>query len=337
MVSFAVSDWQKRGKSSFATGLVVCVCLFAMLTLLPVRLLAAETLRLNQSVMVTENYVRLGDIFLGLQDSLSGTPVMASPAIGGQKVLSTAEIAGLARKYKLDWAPTSRHQNVTISRMDQLITPEMLVNRLEAALRSSGVDGNLQIELDGRPKAIRIPSGEGATIGVESLQYEQETGRFYSVMVAATRKGIVERATLNGHAFSMVAIPVLSRRLGPDDVIRDQDLEWKKVRADKVDDNFIMDMEQLVGRSPMRWTRAGEAFKRGEVQAAIVVRRGTLVSMVLRSPNMTLTTQGKALDDGAMGEAIRVLNTSTNRTVYATVIRPDVVSVKLADMHELSN
>ncbi len=295
---------------------------------------SAAMVRLNQSVTVTENYVRLGDIFLGLDDRLSGIPVIPAPEKGKQMVLSGVQLGNIADQYNIDWRPTSRHQNVTVSRSDQIITSEMMVNRLESALRSQGVDGNLKIELDGRPAAIHIPGSRPASLGMEKLDYDQETGRFQALLIAAIRDDVIQRIPLSGRAYSMIAVPVLNRRMGPDDVIRDRDIEWKKIRTSRVHPETIRDLEQLVGRSPRRWARPGDPLRADEVQAALIVKKGTIVSMVVRTPHMTLTAQGKALDSGSMGQAIRVINTSTNRTIYATVTRPDVVSVKLSDIGE---
>ena len=41
--------------------------------------------------------------------------------------------------------------------------------------------------------------------------------------------------------------------------------------------------------------------------------------IVLQAPGMTLTAQGKALEDGGRGEMIRVVNIQSNRTIDATV------------------
>jgi flagella basal body P-ring formation protein FlgA len=49
--------------------------------------------------------------------------------------------------------------------------------------------------------------------------------------------------------------------------------------------------------------------------------------MVLQTQNMYLSTQGKAVQDGAKGEVIRVQNLESNRIVEATVIGTNQVAV----------
>ena len=50
--------------------------------------------------------------------------------------------------------------------------------------------------------------------------------------------------------------------------------------------------------------------------------RGSLVTMKIETPFMTVTAQGKAQQDGAEGEIVRVINTQSNRVVEGTVTGP---------------
>ena len=58
-----------------------------------------------------------------------------------------------------------------------------------------------------------------------------------------------------------------------------------------------------------------------------MVVKGATVLMVLDSPGITLTAQGQAVESGAIGERIRVLNPSSRAAVEAEVIGPDRVRV----------
>ena len=52
-------------------------------------------------------------------------------------------------------------------------------------------------------------------------------------------------------------------------------------------------------------------------------------NIVLQFGNMSLTAQGRAVEDGAKGDTIRVLNTTSNRQVEGIVVAPDTVSVSI--------
>lgn len=58
--------------------------------------------------------------------------------------------------------------------------------------------------------------------------------------------------------------------------------------------------------------------------AEAAVRRGETVSLVYLAPGLSLTTRARALEDGAMGQSVRLLNTVSNRTVDAIVTGPNM-------------
>ncbi len=62
------------------------------------------------------------------------------------------------------------------------------------------------------------------------------------------------------------------------------------------------------------------------------VAKNSLVTVHLVTANMTLTVQGRAMEDGSMGEAIRVMNTKSNSVITAVVRGPGEVEVVTASL-----
>ncbi|HYD86938.1 MAG TPA: flagellar basal body P-ring formation chaperone FlgA [Vitreimonas sp.] len=60
----------------------------------------------------------------------------------------------------------------------------------------------------------------------------------------------------------------------------------------------------------------------GRSVADAAVRRGESVTLVYEAPGMSLTMRARALEDGAVGQSVRLLNTSSNRTIDAVVTGP---------------
>ncbi|MBL8546704.1 MAG: flagellar basal body P-ring formation protein FlgA [Hyphomonadaceae bacterium] len=60
----------------------------------------------------------------------------------------------------------------------------------------------------------------------------------------------------------------------------------------------------------------------GRTVADAAVRRGDFVNLVYAMPGMSLNMRARALEDGAVGQGIRLLNTSSNRTIDAVVTGP---------------
>lgn len=60
----------------------------------------------------------------------------------------------------------------------------------------------------------------------------------------------------------------------------------------------------------------------GRTLADAAVRRGDTVSLVYDMPGMALSMRARALEDGAVGQNVRFLNTASNRTIEAIVTGP---------------
>lgn len=60
----------------------------------------------------------------------------------------------------------------------------------------------------------------------------------------------------------------------------------------------------------------------GRTMADAVVRRGESVTLLYAAPGMSLSMRARALEDGAVGQSVRLLNTASNRTIDAVVTGP---------------
>ena len=56
--------------------------------------------------------------------------------------------------------------------------------------------------------------------------------------------------------------------------------------------------------------------------ADAAVRRGETVTLQYAAPGLSLSMRARALEDGAVGDSVRFLNTSSNRTIEAVVTGP---------------
>src|SRR3546814_18103996 len=86
------------------------------------------------------------------------------------------------------------------------------------------------------------------------------------------------------------------------------------MRIDQVDRAALLDPEKIVGMSPRRVLIEGRPIRVGDVRPPILVPRGSIVTIMFSTGAMTLTARGKAAEDGAEGDTIRVQNTKSGRT-----------------------
>lgn len=58
------------------------------------------------------------------------------------------------------------------------------------------------------------------------------------------------------------------------------------------------------------------------------IRRGQTVTLVYEVPGVQLTTSARAMDDGAVGQQVRLVNLTSNRTITAIVTGPSTASAQ---------
>ena len=135
------------------------------------------------------------------------------------------------------------------------------------------------------------------------------------------------RVAVAGSAHRYVEIPVLAHAVAIGDIIAEDDIEWIELRADRVRRNIVTDPSEIVGLSPKRRIRAGDAIRARDVQRPVVVAKGDLVTLVMQTESMMLTVSGRATEDGGQDEVIDVMNTVSHRVVQGIVESPTRIRV----------
>ncbi|HYG89287.1 MAG TPA: flagellar basal body P-ring formation chaperone FlgA [Azospirillum sp.] len=190
--------------------------------------------------------------------------------------------------------------------------------------------GRLHLELDNRAIELHVPAGQTPSGGlaVENLYYSPVQARFAAELVVPGTSPLV-RLPVAGRAYGAVQVPVLNHRVAPGDTIAASDIDWIEMRADQAGSDLAASEAQLVGMTPKRGIPVNQPVRVRDLQSPRMVDKGSLVTITLSSANLTLSAQGKALQDGGKGDVIRVVNTQSNRIVEAVVAGPNQVSVKV--------
>lgn len=280
-------------------------------------------------VNVTSDRVRLGDIFDGLGEKAS-TAVARAPEPGERVELPARWLAALARAYDLPWRPASTLDRVVVERASFVISGARIRTALLATLAEQGLEGDIKVVLDNPAVRLQISVEVEPSLGISGMSYDPGSGRFAAQMVVPAEGAAVARKTITGRALTMTRIPVLRRSVAPGGVIRAEDIGWLMVPTERLSRNLITEAESIVGMSPRRPIQIDQAVRPNELRAPVVVEKNSLVQVKLVTPRMVLTVQGRALEDGAQGKVIRVMNTKSNKIVNAVVTDSGTVEVPQA-------
>jgi flagella basal body P-ring formation protein FlgA len=124
-----------------------------------------------------------------------------------------------------------------------------------------------------------------------------------------------------------VAVPVLTRRIAAGEVIQASDITTKPVPARIAAHNTVTDAALIAGRGARRALQPDTPLQRADLVAPQVIHRGESVSITLDDGQMLLVTQGEAQMDGAVGERVRVVNSSSKKSIDAIVIGTGQVAI----------
>lgn len=111
-------------------------------------------------------------------------------------------------------------------------------------------------------------------------------------------------------------------------VLAADDLEVKQVQI-TTPLNALSDVSQAVGRMTGRRLGEGERVSGSFLSAVPVVRRGDSVSIVVRKGTLSLRIPGEVLEDGAVGDKVRVRNVQSKRILEASVVSGEEVEVRI--------
>jgi flagella basal body P-ring formation protein FlgA len=287
-------------------------------------------LTLKENVTVNDDVVRLGDLFeqpLSMGDS----PVAQAPLPGQTIVLDNRFLRSLIRAYSLDWAPASKYQRILVARAAQKIDPNQVNQQVKDALRDYlGTDKEVEIAFDVGDTNLVLPTNVPATLAVQDIRFDPTSQRFaVQLVVPATGPALINRQVA-GSVYETVQLPVLARSVAPGEVIQLSDLDWMAVRIDHVAANAVTDPKQLVGMTARRPLRSNQMLRMNDVAMAPTIHRGSMITLLVQTENMTLTAQGRALEDAAIGQPIRVVNPMSNKTLTGVVKDPTTVTIPLA-------
>jgi len=293
---------------------------------------AADTssgLTLKESVMVNDDVVRLGDLF-NEPLSMADSPVAQAPLPGQTIVLDNRFLRSLTRAYQLDWSPATKFQRVLVARQAQKIDPAQVTSQVKDALRQYlGTDKEVDLAFDVGDINLVLPTNVPATLAVQDIRFDPASQRFAVQLVVPANGPTLISRLVAGSVYETVQLPVLARSVAPGEVIQQADLDWMAIRLDRVAANAVTDPKQLVGMTARRPLRGGQMLRMSDIAMAAAIHRGTMVTLMVQTENMTLTAQGRALEDAAIGQPIRVVNTMSNKQLTGVVKDETTVTIPI--------
>lgn len=286
---------------------------------------SASAAELNRDIRLSRDVLTVGDVFSDAGKH-AGHVLAPAPAPGKTMTLGTHDIARIATAFGIDWQASNTAEQVVI-RSD---AAEVDRYSIEAALQEAlagKFGGGFDLELQNQMSPVILSGGSDVTISVEDIRMET-TGNGFTARILAANDTQSLRRNISGKVYPLVKIPVLAAALRNGDIIRAQDIVEVEARASDVAANVVLDAAKLVGMTPRKGVNAHKPLTQADLMMPEMVKKGESVTMTLSTGILNLTAQGKALETGAVGDIVRVLNISSNQVIEGVVTAPRTITVR---------
>jgi flagella basal body P-ring formation protein FlgA len=133
--------------------------------------------------------------------------------------------------------------------------------------------------------------------------------------------------TLSGRYLSYVMAPIAARYIKFGDVIQQSDVTTMKVRIDSLNSEYASELNEVVGMQAKTYIAAGKMFKINEVTSPNVIKNNDPVNIIYSSGAINLKTVGIAMGNGAVGDMIKVKNSSSGVVLLGQIVNKNTVKI----------
>ncbi|WP_083265700.1 flagellar basal body P-ring formation chaperone FlgA [Pseudomonas sp. 1D4] len=193
---------------------------------------------------------------------------------------------------------------------------------LEALARSKGWQGlehSLESQVLGETDSL-APCSEPLSVTAEAARPDPLARQRYRVKCpAGWQRVVVSQASAR--------LPVLVSRVSIERgaTLEASQLERKVMPLERLRQGFHQDPAEVVGQSARRSLRAGQVIGPANLAPPVLVRRGQRVTVLATAGGLNASVEAEALEDGRLGERIKLRNVSSRKPLEAKVTGPGQV------------
>jgi flagellar basal body P-ring formation protein FlgA len=123
--------------------------------------------------------------------------------------------------------------------------------------------------------------------------------------------------------------PVLNTEIGHNEIIKDEMIQEILIDTTRTNTlNSITDKKELVSKMARRNINAGNIIMNNHLAEPYAVERREIVDVIVEQNGFKIKTSAQAMQSGAIGDRIRLLNLNSNKTFFAKISNVNEVIVR---------
>ncbi len=210
----------------------------------------------------------------------------------------------------------------------QRVTLKDVETAIEGTLREEGVGEKLKVSV--QASGARSPLAEYQTdikMYVDKLDLQKDQQRFEALITFEADGRPLTPIKVTGRYEPLQSVPVLLRAIQHGQTIAADDLTNQDIPFSHLRKGTATDSAQLIGQTPLRTISPGRAVRLDELVAPSVITKGTAVTIIFKANHLEIRGLGEALDNGAVGDLVRVKNRDSKQIVQGQVTDAHTVSI----------
>ena len=253
--------------------------------------------------------------FLGF---LSGIKVVRNLRSGEKILLTKKDIRKILKKNYVDPdSVTIIGNGITLKRKEIIIYRQTLEEKVSDYLNKKYKDIKIEsIDMNFKPFKPRSEY----TLKIE--ERSKTPYRIYLTALIILKDGKMKKINISVRYKKMVYVPVPKKDLIRGQIIKDEDIEIKRVPAKR---GIITDKELLIGAVVRTTLKKGKPIKISMIKPDYPVKRRSYVKVIYDRNGIKIEITGIALENGIIGQVINVKNRSTGKILPCRVIGKDTV------------
>lgn len=284
---------------------------------------------LRASITVSDELVRVGDVIENAGPA-AGIAIYRAPDLGTTGSLPVAQVLETLRMHQVIGVETGNIREVAVTRAARSITKAEIEDAIRRVLERRNGFGHadaISLRFDRDIATIDLDASNTGALQANALRFDPRSSRFDVVFEIANASGNAPtRLRFTGIAVETTEAAVLTRDVERGDLIKASDITIeRRPRAELGKD--ALSRTQTVGMQARRAMRAGQPLRAADLGKPDLVLRGASVTLVYETAGLYLTIRGKALDNGAEGDTISVINLQSKREVTGTVTASGIVTL----------
>ena len=282
-------------------------------------------LKSKGEIVIDSDKILLSDLFysdINFEDKV----VRNAPLPGKKLKLFRKDLRRIIKSSQLHW-PGSIRKALLVSRASKQIPIDIIRKAVIEALETKHINDEVDIEFNNPNLKILIPKNASIKINIVQSHFDQRTGRFEVVLKTTSAYTADQNINLRGKAFAIIPMPVPNRHIGAGQLIRKENITWKKFRIKQHSFGIISSLDQLLDQVAKRPLTAGRLIRNTDIHPQQLVKKGEFVTLHFKNKSMSLSTRGISTEQGARNQIIRVQNSRSKRIVEARVLGPNIALV----------